>query len=191
MGRKPNTELRRQQIIDALRQEMASIGFERASTRSIAEKAGLAPGLVHYHFKSKQEILLALVDNLIEDAERRFQGALQEGSTPAGRLAMFITTRVGLGPTADADQVKAWVGIFSEAMGQSKVRTRVAKWLRQDHERLAFMFEEAGVAEPGERAAALLSMILGSFSLFTLNVSGIPKGYAEKQAQLWLQATLG
>ena len=40
---------------------MADRGYERASVTAIAKAAGLTPGLVHYHFHNKKEILLALV----------------------------------------------------------------------------------------------------------------------------------
>lgn len=189
MGRKPNTEMRRQQIIDALLQEMAELGYERASTKSIAARAGLAPGLVHYHFHNKQEILLELVDQLILQAERRFSEAIQEGSTAMGRLNAFVASRVGLGPKSDNTQVKAWVSIIADAMAQPEIRSRVAKWLASDFGQLSALFEEAGSGEPAERAAALLAMILGSFSLHAIQVRGIPKGYAERQILQWLVST--
>lgn len=190
MGRKSNTEVRRQQIIDALQTEMASTGYERASIKSIAERAGLAPGLVHYHFKSKQEILLALVDQLIVQAEQRFDEAMNVAGTAQTRLAAFVSTRVGLGAGADAAQVKAWIGILAEAMGQTKVRNRVAKWLAGDQQQLTALFDEAGSSAPAEHAATLLALILGSFSLHAIPVAGIPSGYAERQLLQWIATVL-
>jgi TetR/AcrR family transcriptional repressor of bet genes len=169
---------------------MSTVGYERASTKSIAAKAGLAPGLVHYHFKSKQEILLALIDRLIEDAEDRFEQAMMTDESCKAKLTAFVTTRVGLGATADAEQVKAWVSILAEAMAQTKVRNRVSKWLSGDHSHLSTLLAEAGSATPAEHAATLLAMILGSFSLFAINVNGIPRGYAEPQILQWLDLAI-
>jgi TetR/AcrR family transcriptional repressor of bet genes len=190
VGRKPNTAVRRRQIIDALLSEMSTIGYERASTKSIAAKAGLAAGLLHYHFKSKQEILLALIDQLIADAEGRFSSVLDSRMEPAAKLAAYVSTRVGLGPQSDPEQVKAWVSILSEAMGQPAVQERVARWLSDDLKRVATLLIDAGSAEPQEHAATMLAMILGSFSLFALRPRGAPSGHAERQILAWLSMLL-
>lgn len=190
MGRKPNTDQRRAQIIEALLGEMAAGGYERASIRSIAARAGLTPGLVHYHFHSKEEILLALVDGLIAQAEARLAPVLESAEAPARKLAAYVSSRVGLGPAADSEQVRAWVGVIAETMGQARVRSRVARWLAQDHARLAGLFAQAGAAAPEELAASLLALILGSFSLHAIKVPAIPRGYAEPQLLRWLAAVL-
>jgi TetR/AcrR family transcriptional repressor of bet genes len=64
MARPSNTEERRQQIVEGLLRVMAKRGYERASIAEIAKEAGLSSGLVHYHFKDKQEILLTAVEQL-------------------------------------------------------------------------------------------------------------------------------
>jgi TetR/AcrR family transcriptional repressor of bet genes len=175
----------------ALLLEMSEVGYERASTKSIAARAGLASGLVHYHFKNKEDILLALVDNLIEEAEQRFIAAINSTTHPADQLSAFIASRVGLGPTADATQVKAWVCILAEAMGQPGVRIRVAHWLSNDYVRISNLFSEAKAECPHEHASLLIAMILGSFSLHAIAVQGIPTGYAQPQIQHWLTTIIG
>ena len=62
MPRKPNTELRRQQIVDGLLRTIAAQGYTGATIQAIASASGLAPGLVHYHFRDKREILVTLVE---------------------------------------------------------------------------------------------------------------------------------
>jgi len=187
MGRKSNTEARRRQIVDALLREIAETGYERASTVSIAARAGLAPGLIHYHFKSKEEILLALVDELIAFAQLSGAAAMEAASTPATKLAAYVSARVGLGPQADANQVKAWVAILAEAMGLKSVRSRVALWLAGDHDMLVQLFDVTGSGRGKEQASMLLAAILGSFTLHAMNLPGVPRGYAERQLLSWLE----
>lgn len=56
---------KRKQILDAAYQVMAEKGYESSSIKDIAAAAGLsAPGLVHYYFKSKAEILQELLMQL-------------------------------------------------------------------------------------------------------------------------------
>lgn len=190
MGRKPNTESRRRQIIDALLREIAETGYERASIVSIAARAGLAPGLIHYHFKSKEDILLALVDELVAFAQISGAAAMDAADSPQGKLAAYINARVGLGPRADAGQVKAWVAILAEAMGMASVRTRIAQWLADDHALISKLFEQAGLEKPEEHASMLLASILGSFTLHAMSLPAVPRGYAENQLLGWLDSVL-
>lgn len=198
MGRKPNTEQRRAQIVEAMRGELADVGYERASIKSIAERAGLGAGLIHYHFASKQDILHALVDGLIEEADRRAlaAAAAAEATTAQQQLAAWISARVGLPAGShcdshqDAEPVRTWITVIAEAMAQQGVRSRLASWLARDHAHLVDLFERcgAGPAAPA-RAALLQASVLGSFSLHALRVPGLPRGYAEPELLRWLELT--
>lgn len=190
MGRRPNTDLRQQQIVDALQAEMAAVGFSRATTKSIAERAGLAPGLVHYHFKGKEEILHALVERLIAQANARYQSLANAAKSPADQIRAFITARVAAGAAAEVEQVSVWVAVMAEAMAIPTVRTRLSVWLAEDQKRLTSLFRAAGVESPHAHAAMLLSAVMGSFSLHVLQVPGVPKGYAAPQLRAWLEALM-
>lgn len=61
-GRK-DKELRRQALIDAANAVFAERGFDAATTREIAERAGCAEGLIHRYFAGKRGLLLAILDN--------------------------------------------------------------------------------------------------------------------------------
>lgn len=51
----------RDQIVEAAYQVLAEKGYEAASIKEIAREAGIASGLVHYYFKSKDELLLEVM----------------------------------------------------------------------------------------------------------------------------------
>jgi TetR/AcrR family transcriptional regulator, transcriptional repressor of bet genes len=190
MGRRPITELRREQIVDALQAEMATAGFSRATTKSIAERAGLAPGLVHYHFKDKETILHALVERLIAQADARYETLSATTACPADRLRAYIDARVGAGATAEAEQVSVWVALMADAMAIPSVRERLSAWLSCDQKHLASLFRMAGADSPGAHAALLIAAVLGSFSLHALHVKGVPRNYAAAQLRAWLEALL-
>jgi len=50
----------REDILDAAEAQFARHGFEGASMRSIAEAAGVAQALLHYHFKTKEGLFEAM-----------------------------------------------------------------------------------------------------------------------------------
>lgn len=48
-------------ILKAAKESLLSVGFARLSTRSIAEQAGVPLSQIHYHFGSKQNLVLAVL----------------------------------------------------------------------------------------------------------------------------------
>jgi AcrR family transcriptional regulator len=65
-------------ILDAARDALAEDGYTRTTTRSIAERAGVQLSLVHYHFHSKQQLLVAVLarenERLLERQRALFAG---------------------------------------------------------------------------------------------------------------------
>src|SRR5215218_10063879 len=47
----------RRRLVQAARELVPERGWAAVSTRTVAERAGVAPGLVHYHFASLQALL--------------------------------------------------------------------------------------------------------------------------------------
>lgn len=66
---KQNEEIRAQSrrgILDAAFRLFAQHGFNKTSMASIASEAGVSKGLIYHHFNSKEEVLLAIFDNLMQ-----------------------------------------------------------------------------------------------------------------------------
>ncbi|WP_054768041.1 TetR/AcrR family transcriptional regulator [Lysinibacillus parviboronicapiens] len=66
-------EERRNEILDAADELFSQRGFDGTSTKEILEKVGIARGTLYYHFKSKEDIMDALIErysvNLLETAQ--------------------------------------------------------------------------------------------------------------------------
>ncbi|ASU77829.1 TetR/AcrR family transcriptional regulator [Actinopolyspora erythraea] len=56
----------RKRILDAAVTLFAESGYDATPTSRIAEHAGVPKGLIHYYFRRKEDILVALVDRLPE-----------------------------------------------------------------------------------------------------------------------------
>ncbi|WP_058302927.1 TetR/AcrR family transcriptional regulator [Gorillibacterium timonense] len=69
-------EERRNEILDAADQLFGQKGFDGTSTNDILEKVGIARGTLYYHFKSKEDIM----DALIERYNVLLIGAAQEAA---------------------------------------------------------------------------------------------------------------
>lgn len=57
---------REQEILAAARDVFAEHGFEKASIDDITERVGIGKGTVYLHFSSKEDILLALMQQTVE-----------------------------------------------------------------------------------------------------------------------------
>jgi AcrR family transcriptional regulator len=52
----------RQKIVEAAYRALVRDGYSRTTVKDIAEEAKIAPGLVHYYFKTKEELLVAAIN---------------------------------------------------------------------------------------------------------------------------------
>ena len=131
MGRPSNKAERRAEIVLALMQVMAVKGYEGASIQAIAKQAGLASGLIHYHFKTKQDILLESVTQLSNLLKERYLLLSESAQTEEDRLKAFINARLSKGEGESQQAVIAWVMIGSEAVRQPQVKAVYLEALKE------------------------------------------------------------
>ncbi len=188
MGRPSNKEQRRQQITQGLMETMAHNGYDKASIQAIAKAAGLTPGLIHYHFKTKQEILVELINNLNGKAQARFQARLEMTSTATDRLNAYIDAALALGDGADETAVSAWVTISSEAIRQAEVREVYQSIVTANMAQLTTLLTDYTKEMTGklnkpkikELASMILASIEGCYQLATTASELMPRDYAAK-----------
>lgn len=189
MSRRSNTAQRRGEIVSALLAVMAEHGYEKATIQLIAKKAGLAPGLLHYHFKTKADILLELARTLANLSRQRFLDLAEPATTADERLRAYIDARLAKGEGADPHAVAAWVVIGAEAVRQPDVRAVYQDAVRAEMELieqlLSACFVDRGRAPTNVRslAAALLALIEGAFQLASAAPEVMPVGYAATMAR--------
>lgn len=180
---------------------MARQGYERASVAAIAAEAGLVPGLVHYHFQSKLQILVALVDLLHERLGARIQAcrALSSDDSPRARLAGFLDAHVAIGPAADPQAVACWVTVAAESIREPEVQAvyqRVVESALEELTGLVRAVHESEGRRPDARdarrvAASLYAAIQGAFLLATAAPGAAPKGFAAPALHGMAEALLG
>ena len=88
-------------IIDAAEIVFASSGFEGAKMREIAESAGVAQGLIHYHFATKEELyeqIVARRSGEINNRRTEMLNAVMQSQSPSLEAVMDALLR----PTVEA-----------------------------------------------------------------------------------------
>lgn len=176
---------------------MARQGFDGATIADIARAAGLTPGLVHYHFQNKLEILTALVDQLASRHAERLRCALAAaGDDPTRRLAAFIDLHLDI-ESAQPEAVAVWTALAGEALRAPAVRLAFRRGLESARAPLVAIIE-AGVADarfttpdPSAAAAALLALTQGYLVLAATTDEIIPRGSAAGAARAAAAGLLG
>jgi TetR/AcrR family transcriptional repressor of bet genes len=193
MSRRSNTDQRRGQIVAAMQAVMARTGYSGATVAAIAAHAGLAPGLVHYHFRDKREILVALVDSLAGYARQRFESRAAKASTAVQRLQAYIAAHLAYGPDAQPDAVAAWVMVGEQAAHDPDVREVYQAALAAQMKLLKALLRQA-FAERGRRArrldalvAGITCFIQGAFTLATSARPLLPAAFAEPMLVAWVE----
>jgi TetR/AcrR family transcriptional regulator, transcriptional repressor of bet genes len=164
---------------------MAKHGYDGASVADIARAARLTPGLVHYHFKNKQQILLAALGELVARHDAHLEARLgQAGGDPIAEVAAFINFHLGLGADADAEALACWILLSGEALREPKVRVEFARALAATVARIAAIIR-AGVQRRvfvcnsiDAAASALVAAVQGYFVLAATARAAIPRGSA-------------
>ncbi len=106
----------REAIMEAARHEFGANGYDRATTRAIARRAGVAEGTLYRHFSGKQELLTAcLADVVLAPIHTLF---CDDGRTDRQIICDFITDRIRLW----SNNLPALRVLLSQAMFNDSVR---------------------------------------------------------------------
>jgi AcrR family transcriptional regulator len=119
----------RQRIIEATVRVLARDGYAAASVKDIANEAGVAPGLVHYYFKTKEELVAAAVAEGCQPAP----WPAAENAIEAAREALRTIEE----PSDDELQFQA---LFREMLGTAtrneEVREALVLSIRAEREKI-------------------------------------------------------
>jgi AcrR family transcriptional regulator len=66
----------RERILQATDELFGTLGFDATTTRDIAERSGINKALIHYHFGSKDELLVSLLDAYYARLRAEFASAV-------------------------------------------------------------------------------------------------------------------
>ena len=108
-------------------------GFDRTTVRDIAAAVGIQSGSIFHHFKSKEDILFAVMEEVIRFNTERLRQAVASADTPLERLRNLV--RAELTATV-GDTREAMTVMVQEWRCLSEDNQRRALALRDVYERL-------------------------------------------------------
>lgn len=89
MGTKGN--INRQRIVEAADRLFYVRGYNQTSFSDISDATGLPRGNFYYYFKTKEDILDAVVESRVESFSQLLDACMQAVSDPYGRLQAFVS----------------------------------------------------------------------------------------------------
>jgi AcrR family transcriptional regulator len=87
---KRDKEYRRRCLVDAATAVFAERGYDCATTREIAERAGCAEGLIHRYFNGKRGLLLAILEARRGQVEEDFATSLPDRPSVQGEIERIL-----------------------------------------------------------------------------------------------------
>lgn len=80
---------RREQLIEVATKLFAKFGYEAATTAAIAEAAGVTEPILYRHFKSKQELFIAITRAMSQQTLASWASLIKQGTNPAEQLSLI------------------------------------------------------------------------------------------------------
>jgi AcrR family transcriptional regulator len=81
-------------ILDAALKTFSECGYDDASMRKIAKKAGMSVGCLYLHFKNKDELCLVMMKGHFEGFLRNVKAAIDNAKDPVDALGAYIKTSI-------------------------------------------------------------------------------------------------
>jgi len=171
----------RARLVDAAEQVIRDEGYAAASTRRVAQAAGLKPSLVHYYFPTTDDLLLAVFKRGAAQSDAMIEHALASAD-PVRALWRFF---------ADASRNALAMEFMALAIHRERIRIEIARHSEAMRARQTELFERL----LGERLLEIgapegLSVVLAGIGrvLVMENGLGINAGHAEARSlvETWL-----
>jgi AcrR family transcriptional regulator len=164
MGRKSNADQRRSEIVWALYDCLAEQGHEKVSIKAIATRAGLPPGVIHYYFKSKEDIIADLASALVDRYSQRLDLMLADARSDRQEISMavdFVVDELIFNPSLN----RVFFNLIQMAYERDRLHRVMTEMLRIYRQRFVDVLTAAGMGAQGETIASVVVALAEGFSL--------------------------
>ncbi|WP_159620573.1 TetR/AcrR family transcriptional regulator [Arthrobacter zhaoguopingii] len=149
----------RGRLLAAAAELIPLLGWRGVSTRVVAQKAGVAPGLVHYHFDSVQSLLrqaaVGVMGQVLAAVPPVLSGA-ESGEKAMGQLLASFEDFDGTDSTS-----LLFVEAYLAATRDSQLRAELSRILEEARLALTAWLDAQGTPAPAATAAVLIATLDG------------------------------
>lgn len=149
----------RRRLLEAAVALVPELGWSAVSTRILADRAGVTPSVVHYHFPSLQALLIEAVLGAMREVAVAFEPALETVETPAGAVDALLAS---VGEYSGTDPMSLlFAEAYLTATRDDTLREGIREILAGMRTRFGGWLAERGVAEAEDTAAVLFAAVDG------------------------------
>ena len=117
-------EVRRDEILAATISELESRGLGQTRVSDVASALGISPGLIFYHFATKDALLVAAFEHAVKQDLALLEVAVRRGTDATDRLRRVLAV---YGPTGAAFGWRLWIDAWALALRNKAIRTTLRR----------------------------------------------------------------
>ncbi len=187
MGRKSVSHIRKPEIIENLYHVVAEEGLTGTTLDKVARRMGVNSGLLVHYFRTKREMMLALVDYIAERYESAYLASLEAIEDAGDRLEFLLDSIWGEGWRDMIDQRVFFACYYlslSDKVIHEKFRTAYARLQALLAAEIQRAMQDRVLPDGNAAMLADQIIILIEGLLFYRNVRGDELAYDEYAARL-------
>ncbi len=158
---------RRKQILNAARALFARSGYHGVTVDAIATWSGISKGNLYWYFKSKQDILQLLFDNIIENLTTPWQVILKSDISEQDKLRAFARSHLEAAE-AHPESVSLMLQISGQQELNDMISSGYSLWMRHNIDSLTPLFVAMGEKEPETVATLYATTIDGLMAMVAM-----------------------
>jgi AcrR family transcriptional regulator len=142
MSRRPDiSAIRRNQILDAATNVFVRLGFQHARMDDIVEESGLSKGTLYWYFKSKEDIINAILHRLFTGELENLESLLEAEGTASERLVQLTSDRV-IGMKRMSSLVPIIFEFYAVAVHQQWVKQFIGEYFEHFRQLLETLIQQ-------------------------------------------------
>ncbi len=116
-------------MLDVAAKLCAEVGIANATLEAISQRAGVSKGGLLHHFPTKQALIVALVDKLLDDLSASIERYIAKDPDPAGRFTRaYLLASLEFQKSPDAEH---WNTLGLMLATDPEMRARWLSWLSE------------------------------------------------------------
>lgn len=150
-------QVRRRDLVEAAFQTCLEHGIGGATMARIGEQVGMSHGIVNYYFKSKDELLSAVIRHAFRLILREVVRRLRDAETPRQRISAIIAGNFPE-PLFNRETAAAWISFYAEVATHPDFEHLQDTFYRRLHSNLIHALKQLTSFEEAERIALGISV---------------------------------
>jgi AcrR family transcriptional regulator len=157
-GLKKQPDARREELVQAAFAVAVEEGLEHVTGRKVAAKAGLSSGLIFFHFESRDALLEAVLDRLVERIFGDFTPP--QGERAGDRLVAFLKARIER-QQRERREMELFIDFWVLGVRQPAIRKKLKVTLARYRGVVQPLVSEGAAKDAEALAQVTVSFILG------------------------------